>query len=156
MGGDLTDVTISGAKDASGNIILQPPYRHMSISIPASSGLSPATEDVTAAYIRLLQRRDDERDNELAALRAEVAQMKQHMQQTAASATSRSDGNGRQRLVLSVSGRLSIRGSLPFRIDKYLRLVLLCLDIMYVWKRSATVNSRLCSSFNLITDITIR
>ncbi|KAI8543347.1 hypothetical protein RHMOL_Rhmol08G0209900 [Rhododendron molle] len=58
MGGDLTDVTTSGAKDASGNIILPPPERHMSISTPASSGLSPAAEDVTAAYIRLLQRRE--------------------------------------------------------------------------------------------------
>ncbi|KAI8555657.1 hypothetical protein RHMOL_Rhmol05G0190500 [Rhododendron molle] len=54
MGGDLTDVTTSGAKDASGNIILSPPERRMSISTPASSGLSPAAEDVTAAYIRLL------------------------------------------------------------------------------------------------------
>ncbi|KAI8550879.1 hypothetical protein RHMOL_Rhmol06G0141700 [Rhododendron molle] len=68
MGGDLTDGTFSGAKDASGNIILPPLERHMSISIPPSSGLSPTTEEVTAAYIRLLQRRDDERDNELADL----------------------------------------------------------------------------------------
>ncbi|KAI8555156.1 hypothetical protein RHMOL_Rhmol05G0152700 [Rhododendron molle] len=97
MGRNLTNITISGAKDASENIVLQPPERHMSISIPVSSGLSPATEDVTAAYIRLLQRRDDERDNGLAALRAEVAQMEQHMQQTATPAASRSDGGGRHR-----------------------------------------------------------
>ena len=74
------DVTISGAKDASENVIFPPPpERHMFISLPPSSGLSPASDDVTAAYIRLLQRRDDERDNELAALKAEVAQMRQHM-----------------------------------------------------------------------------
>ncbi|KAI8550501.1 hypothetical protein RHMOL_Rhmol06G0111900 [Rhododendron molle] len=97
MGKDLMNVTISGAKGASGNIILPPPERHTSISILASSGLSPATEEVTAAYIRLLQRRGDERDNELAALRAEVAQMKQHMQQTAVPTTSRSGGSGRRR-----------------------------------------------------------
>lgn len=48
----------------------------MSIKIPASFGLSPAQDDVTPAYIRLLQRRDNERDNKLAALRAEMAQMK--------------------------------------------------------------------------------
>ncbi|KAI8529997.1 hypothetical protein RHMOL_Rhmol11G0019800 [Rhododendron molle] len=96
MGGDLVDVTILGAKDANGNIILPPPEWRMSISIPASSGLSPATEEVTVAYLRLLQRRDDERDNELAVIRAEVAQMKQHMQQTAVPATSRSSGSGRR------------------------------------------------------------
>ncbi|KAI8535291.1 hypothetical protein RHMOL_Rhmol10G0162400 [Rhododendron molle] len=68
----------------------------MSISIPANFGPSPATDEVTAAYIRLLQRRDDERDNELTALRAEVAQMKQHIQQTATPTTSRSYGGGRR------------------------------------------------------------
>ncbi|KAI8530085.1 hypothetical protein RHMOL_Rhmol11G0027900 [Rhododendron molle] len=45
MGRDLTEVTILGAKDASGNIILPASERHMSISIPASFGLSPATEE---------------------------------------------------------------------------------------------------------------
>lgn len=95
MGGDLTNVTISGAKDANGNSILPPLERHMSISIPTSSGLSPAQDDVTAAYIRLLQRRDDERNNELVALRAEMAQMKQHMQEVAP-ATSRSAGDWRR------------------------------------------------------------
>ncbi|KAI8551119.1 hypothetical protein RHMOL_Rhmol06G0160400 [Rhododendron molle] len=96
MGGDLMDVTISGAKDANRNLIIPPLERHMSISIPASSRLPPAQDDVMAAYIRLLQRRDDEKDNELAALKVELAQMKQHMQEVAP-ATSRSAGDRRQR-----------------------------------------------------------
>lgn len=101
MGRELIDGTVSGMKNPT-----PPPFQHplllghLSISIPPNSVLSLSKDD-TATYVYLLQRRDEERDDGMVALRAEMAQMKQFMDLNVP-ATSRSTG-GRRRCGLRPS-----------------------------------------------------
>lgn len=81
MGEENLDTNIAGAKNPSSiplsisNPTPPPHSGHISISLPHGSGLSLNTDD-NSYHILMLETRNTERDQELTALRAEMAQVK--------------------------------------------------------------------------------